>query len=134
MRAITTVLIAIAALASPLHAQRQGDTGEGEQLFKLVCAMCHSLTPPMKTAPPISHAAGFYLAKHPDRAAAIKAMVAFLKNPTVEQSLLPVMAVERYGLMPTQSHLSDTQLAAVAAYVLTVADTAHVRREHPPED
>jgi hypothetical protein len=45
------------------------------------------------------------------------------------------MAIERFGLMPAQAHLTDAQRVAVARYVLTLADTAHGQgggHRHPP--
>ena len=80
---------------------------------------------PAEGGPPISHAAAYYLRKHasPDSAAA--AIVAYLKEPAAERSLLPAHAIERFGIMPSQAHLSNAQLNAVARYVLTLADTAH---------
>src|SRR5690606_36459531 len=110
---------------APLAAQEPAQVSEGEHIFKMVCAMCHSVKPPATAAPPMSHATAYYLRKHGTPAAATQALIAYLKKPTAEQSLLPPMAIERFGLMPAQTHLSDAQLAAVAGYVLTLADTTH---------
>ena len=74
----------------------------------------------------MSHAAAYYLRKHQDVDSAAAAMAAYLKQPAAERSALPAMAVERFGLMPSQAHLSDAQLQAVTRYTLTLADTAHV--------
>ena len=127
MRAIR-VLVGLTVLSAvPAAAQQTPVQPDGRAVFEMVCAMCHSVTPPAKLAPPMSHAAAYYLRRHgaPDSAAA--AIVAYLKAPSAESSVLPSHAIERFGLMPTQSHLSEAQLKAVAQYVLTVADTAHVR-------
>lgn len=127
MRSIRLMVGLLVLSAVPAAAQQTPAQPEGQTVFEMVCAMCHSVTPPARLAPPISHAAAYYLRKHetPDSAAA--AIVAYLKAPSAETSVLPAHAIERFGLMPPQSHLSDDQLNAVARYVLTVADTAHVR-------
>lgn len=116
----------LALSALPVTGQT-GEKPDGKVLFETVCAMCHSVQPPPKLAPAISHAAAYYLRKHASVDAAANAMVAFLKNPQKETSAIPPHAIERFGLMPAQAHLSDSQLQAVARYALTLADTAHVR-------
>jgi mono/diheme cytochrome c family protein len=126
MRHTALVLPLLLAGAFPLAAQ-EAPQAEGEQIFQLVCAMCHSITPPARLAPPLSHAAAYYLRKHPDLAAAAGAMVSFLKDPAADRSAMPAHAVERFGLMPSQGHLSDAQLLSVARYALSLADTAHVQ-------
>jgi mono/diheme cytochrome c family protein len=129
MRAVPVLLALLAASAAPLAAQEQA-APDGAQIFELVCAMCHSVNPPAKAAPPISHAVAFYLRKHGNADTAAAAMVAYLKQPDAERSLIPAMAIERFGLMPSQGHLSDAQLQAVARYALSLADTAHVSGHH----
>jgi cytochrome c len=132
-RALRVVTI-LACMATAPAAAQQATAPDGAQLFELVCAMCHSVQPPAKAAPPMSHAASYYVRKHKDPAAAVAAMVAYLKEPAAEQSALPAHAIERFGLMPSQRHLPDAQLQAVARYVLTLADTTHVHggHEHTP--
>jgi cytochrome c len=111
--------------AGPLSAQQSTPQPDGAQIFNLVCAMCHSVNPPAKTAPPMSHAAAYYVRKHSDPEAAAAALVAYLKAPAAERSALPAHAIERFGIMPSQAHLPEAQLQAVARYALTLADTAH---------
>ena len=64
--------------------------------------------------------------KYPQPADAAAALAAYVRAPDAAKSLLPAHAIERFGLMPAQSQLNDAQLDAVARYVLTLADTAHV--------
>jgi cytochrome c len=125
MRVAALLAILVPLLAAPAGAQ-DATHPEGAQLFQLVCAMCHSVNPPAKAAPPISHAAAYYLRRHGEVDAAMAAMVAFLKEPSAETSAMPPHAVERFGLMPPQDHLTDAQLRAVAVYSLSLADTVHV--------
>lgn len=136
MRSFVIVVALAVAAAVPLSAQQQDPLSDGELLFQLVCAMCHSVEPPMKTAPSMSHVSAFYLREYEDFEAAVTAMVDFLKEPTVERSVIPAMAIEQFGLMPAQAHLSDAQLEAVARYVLELADMTHVEddRGHGQRD
>ncbi len=115
------------------HLTPGADDPDGKMLYELVCAMCHTMEPPPTLAPPISHAAAYYHHRFESEEEAVAAMVAFLREPSEEASLLPARAIERFGLMPPQSHLSDEQLAAVARYSLSLADTTHGRgmRDHP---
>jgi len=100
---------------------------DGKAIFELVCAMCHTLEPPPNLAPPISHAAAYYFHRFETEDEAVAAMVAFMREPSEAASILPAMAIERFGLMPPQAHLSQEQLEAVARYSLTLADTTHGR-------
>jgi len=128
MRIHLALAAACCVLATPAAGQQPAaDQAEGKAVFDMVCAMCHSITPPAKLAPPISHAAGFYAQRYTDADSAAAAMVAYLKEPDAETSLVPAHAIERYGLMQSQAHLSDAQLHAVARYVLTLADMEHMR-------
>ncbi|HSJ23147.1 MAG TPA: cytochrome c [Longimicrobiales bacterium] len=129
MRMAIVAAAITAVMAVPAGAQ-QADATEGARIFELVCAMCHSVEPPAKAAPPMSHAAAYYLRKHADTAEAVAALVSYLKEPVAERSAMPAHAIERFGLMPAQSHLSDAQLQAVSRYVLTLADTTHVHGGH----
>jgi cytochrome c len=129
MRAAALTATLIVLMATPAAAQQRGDE-EGARIFDMVCAMCHSMTPPAKAAPPMSHAAAYYIRKHDTMPASVAALVAYLKEPVAERSAMPAHAIERFGLMPPQAHLSDAQLQAVARYVLALADTAHVSAGH----
>lgn len=126
MRPVLATAALLALAAAPASAQQRA-ASEGEQIFNLVCAMCHSVNPPAKAAPPMSHAAAYYVRKYREKPAIVAAMVAYLKEPAAEKSAMPAHAIERFGLMPSQGHLSEQQLRAAAEYVITLADTAHVR-------
>jgi cytochrome c len=127
--ALTATFLLLVATA-PAAAQQPAAQPDGAQIFTLVCAMCHSVAPPAKAAPPMSHAVAYYLRKHGEAPKAVDALVAYLKEPAAERSAMPAHAIERFGLMPSQAHLGDAQLRAVATYVITLADTAHVRGNH----
>jgi cytochrome c len=132
MRSAIGVVAALFLAVVPASAQQATPDPEGAQIFDLVCAMCHSLNPPPKAAPPISHAAAYYLRKYEETDAAAEAMVAYMKEPAEERSVMPPMAIERFGLMPAQAHLTDAQLLAVARYVIALADVGHSHHENHP--
>lgn len=123
---VGAVLVVVATGHAAGQQATRAPAPDGAQLFELVCAMCHSVAPPARTAPPMSHAAAYYVRRHGNTPAAVAAMVSFLKEPSAERSVMPAHAIERFGLMPSQGHLPDAHLEAVVRYVLTLADTAHV--------
>ncbi|MHB1329369.1 MAG: c-type cytochrome [Gemmatimonadales bacterium] len=125
MRSLLVVASLVSLTTGTLTAQQASPPSEGQQIFQTVCAMCHSVTPPPKLAPPISHAAAYYVRRYADP---LPPLLAYLKEPAAERSAMPPHVIERFGIMPPQSHLSEAQLTAVARYILTLADTAHVRR------
>ena len=114
-----------AAAAGEPAAAASASPPDGKMIFEIGCALCHSLNPPAKKAPPISHAASYYLRRHGSEEAAVQAMVAFLQAPSAASSILPAHAIERFGLMPAQDHLSREQLVAVARYAVSMADKEH---------
>ena len=132
MRRRGAFLLLFAAGVSPLAAQAGAPDADGAEVFQMVCSMCHTVNPPPKAAPPMSHATGFYLRQHETVEAAATAIVAYLKQPDSTRSALPAHAITRFGLMPSQAHLTDVQLGAVARYVLTLADTTHRMPMGPP--
>jgi mono/diheme cytochrome c family protein len=125
---ITAALLALAVTLGAGQTRPAAD--DGREVFERVCAACHSLHPPAQAAPPISHAAAYYVQRHAGAEAAAAAMVAYLKQPDAARSLLPARALERFGLMPPVDYLSDEELLAVARYALSLPDTAHGRGGH----
>lgn len=121
----------IAGLVSASAVQAQNAPkpahAEGEQVFQTVCSVCHSVQPPAKAAPPMAHAAAYYLRRHTNADSAAAAIVAYIRQPAAERSAMPPHVITRFGLMPPHGHLPEAQLKAAARYVLTLADTMHVR-------
>jgi mono/diheme cytochrome c family protein len=109
------------------------DTGavavaRGRAIFVSTCRSCHTVSPPPQAAPPMSRIAQRYLAVSGSRKAAAAKIAEWLFGPSAEKSLLPPSDVARFGVMPHQP-LADAGRFAVAAYVLTLADsTPHGRR------
>ena len=97
----------------------------GKQVFETTCTSCHTVQPPVKNAPPMSHIARHYRQAVPARDSAIARLEAWLVEPDPARSLLPAHARERFGLMP-MIPLEAEQRRAVAAYVWTLADSARM--------
>lgn len=134
LRALTSpALFALAAGCGPSLEQAPPAAGtgpllaaapalvDGKQIFEAVCAQCHAVEPPPKLAPPMSHVARHYL-EDSDPEQARERIAAWLPAPSAERSLLPGHAIATWGLMPPLE-LSPSQARAVAAFVLTLADT-----------
>jgi cytochrome c len=107
-----------AQAAAPHHAQQSAEAqlALGEQLFQRVCSACHSLEGPPQMAPPMTHVARHYRQAFGDRERGTAHMVAFVREPSAERSVLPAHARERWGLMPPLP-LPEAELRAVAEYV-----------------
>lgn len=92
---------------------------EGETLFQVNCASCHSVQAPPMLAPPMSHVARHYREALPDREAFVERIVAWVVDPSPDLSLMPERAVQRFGLMPAQI-VAEAELAAIAEYIYTL--------------
>ncbi|MBX3174047.1 MAG: c-type cytochrome [Gemmatimonadaceae bacterium] len=122
MRSILTLLLlaGLASLASaPVKAQQA--TPDGKATFEVLCASCHSVSPPAKTAPPMTHVIRHYRQAFATDSAGIEAIVRWVQAPAAEHSKMPAHAIERFGLMPAFP-LPEEQLRAVARYVWTLTD------------
>lgn len=120
------VVLGLVPCARPALAQAVADDSRlanGRSIVRSVCAACHSEQPPPKLAPPLTHIATRYREAVPDSAAAIARIVAWIRAPHADRSLMPKMARERWGLMPPLP-LPETQLGDAALYVWTLSATA----------
>ncbi len=115
-------VVAPSSLWSQSSATRADTIARGRAIFVATCRTCHTVTPPPQAAPPISVIAQRYLAGSDARGAAAR-IADWLAMPSVEKSLLPKAEVARFGVMPHQP-LADAGRFSVAAYVLTLADSA----------
>ncbi len=95
---------------------------QGKQIVTTVCVACHTEQPPPKLAPPLAHVSQRYRMQHGgDREKALARIVAWIKAPAKEKSLMPPMAIERFGLMAPLP-LPDSLLHAAAAYVWSLSE------------
>ncbi|ABB24822.1 c-type cytochrome [Pelodictyon luteolum] len=90
---------------------------DGKAVFERNCSVCHSVAPPPKSAPPIIPIASRYRAKFSSKAEGVKAMTAFMQSPSKAASVIEAQAIERFGLMPAMSALSEADLRAAAGWV-----------------
>jgi len=110
-------LIALTVLLFSAHAAEGATTAaEGKAIFERNCSVCHSVSPPPKSAPPIMPIAAVYHRQFPDKAEGVKYMAAFMKSPAKEKSKVDPEAINRFGLMPPMA-LGDAELDAVAGWV-----------------
>ncbi len=92
----------------------------GQQVVELVCSVCHSMDSPPLTAPPLTHIARHLREAFSDEDEAVRHMLAYLPAPDQERSVMPPMAVERFGLMPPQP-LPPEMIEAAARYIWGLA-------------
>lgn len=106
---------------------------QGKQLVTTVCAACHTEQPPAKLAPPLAHVSHRYRTQlKGDRDATLDRIVAWIKAPAKDRSLMPPMAIERFGLMAPLP-LPDEQLHAAAAYLWSLSEGERgMGMEHKP--
>ena len=95
----------------------------GKAIVGTIYSACHTEQPPPKTAPPLSHVARRYRIMAGDSAAALARLTAWIAAPAKDRSLMPAMAIDRFGLMAPLP-LPEEQRLAAAAYVLSLADSA----------
>ena len=108
------------APVGPAAAQRTvAQLEAGRQVVRTVCLTCHTEQPPMKAAPPFAMIAIHYRGAVPDSVAAVARIAAWVRAPARERSLMPAMAIERFGVMPPLV-LPDSLLEAAAVYVLSL--------------
>lgn len=99
----------------------------GKAICVSTCRSCHTVSPPTQAAPPMSRIAQRYLAVSGSRKVASAKIMEWIFGPAALKSLLPASAVARFGVMPHQP-LADAGRFAVAAYVLTLAESTPRRR------
>lgn len=121
IRLLSAVLMLVAVPA--LLVGQDQTVSEGKQVFEATCIACHSLTPPMKLAPPMVMIARHYREKYTSDSSGIGAVTRFLLEPDSSRSALPAHAIERFGLMPKLPGITPTQARAVASYVWSLSDT-----------
>ena len=95
---------------------RTGEIVSGQELHERNCAVCHSMRPPAKTAPPIVGLAARYRTVYGNKADAVAAMVSFMKKPDAANTALGPRAIKRFGLMPVMS-MTDEELEKVSGWL-----------------
>lgn len=88
----------------------------GQELYEANCAVCHSMRPPAKTAPPIVGLAARFRKVYGNKEDAVKTMVSFMKEPDAGNTTLGPRAIQRFGLMPAMS-MPDEELEIVSGWL-----------------
>jgi hypothetical protein len=99
----------------------------GKQIFETVCAGCHTVEPPPDSAPPMAHVVRHLRMELKTYEAFAEHVRSYVSAPAAERSLLPPMAIERFGLMGALP-MGDSILTDVAAYLWTLGDSARPGR------
>jgi mono/diheme cytochrome c family protein len=89
---------------------------DGEKLYNLRCAACHSLNPPPTLAPPVRGLIRHYTDEHQSKKEVIKAIINFAKNPSEDHMVFPEMAKDRFGNMPPIP-FDEKELKVIAAWM-----------------
>jgi hypothetical protein len=123
-----------AATPVPHRLDRAAVDSLGARTVRGTCLACHTMHGPATLAPPFAMIAARYRAATPSKADAAARMVRYIRQPMADSSLLPPMAIERFGLMPALP-LPDSVLFAAATFVLDAApagaaDAAGMRHQH----
>lgn len=113
--ALVILLLCVSRLAGA-----QDAVPDGKTTFEVVCAACHSINPPHKLAPPISHVARYYKRHFATEPEFVEAVVQWVINPQKERSKMPAHVIENFGIMAAFP-LPEAQLREVAKYVYTLA-------------
>lgn len=104
----------------------------GAAVYQDVCSECHSLQPPPRLAPPLTHVGRMVKSQVDDRAAFTRHIVTYVQAPSEDRSLLPVQAIRRFGLMPAQV-VTEHRLEDAAAWLWVMADSAQGGMDHDGE-
>jgi hypothetical protein len=132
--AVATALMLVSAcggeaVPDPNAPPTSEQIARGEAVYQDVCSECHSLQPPPNLGPPFTHLGRMLKSELESRADFTRHVVTWVPNPSVDRSLLPDMAVERFGLMPAQV-VEEERLTDVAAYLWVMADSAEGGMDH----
>lgn len=93
---------------------------DGKTTFETICAACHSINPPHKLAPPMSHVARYYKRAFTNEAEFTEAVVRWVREPDRERSKMPAHVFDNFAIMPAFP-LPEPQLREVAKYIWTLA-------------
>lgn len=92
---------------------------DGKTTFETICAACHSINPPHKLAPPMSHVARYYKRAFTTEAEFTEAVVRWVREPDRERSKMPAHVFDNFAIMPAFP-LPESQLREVAKYLWTL--------------
>lgn len=99
------------------------EIARGEQVYELVCSACHTLDPPPDSAPPMRHVVRHLRRDLTTFEAFSEHVQSYVPAPDAERSMLPPMAIERFGVMAPLP-LADDVLHSAAAYLWSLSTPA----------
>ena len=113
----------------------QASMHPGRKVFESACMSCHAIEGKPTVAPPIFAVKNHVMGKYSDRDAFIQRVTSWVKAPNADDVLMPG-AVNKFGLMPALTTVSDDELKAVAEYLydtdMSLPDwyKQHYKEEH----
>lgn len=119
LRCALRVLTPLALVGTVLEAQAAG-VPDGKTTFETICAACHSVNPPAKLAPPMSHVSRYYKRTMTNEAEFVEAVVRWVREPDRARSKMPPHVFDNFAIMPAFP-LPEPQLREVAKYIWTLA-------------
>lgn len=119
LRPALRTLAPLALAGSVLEAQAV-PVQDGKTTFETICAACHSVNPPAKLAPPMSHVSRYYKRTFTTEAEFVEAVVRWVREPDRARSKMPPHVWDNFAIMPGFP-LPEPQLREVAKYIWTLA-------------
>jgi len=119
LRSSLRTLAPLALVGTVLEAQT-ATVQDGKTTFETICAACHSVNPPAKLAPPISHVSRYYKRTFTNEAEFVEAVVRWVREPDRARSKMPPHVFDNFAIMPAFP-LPEPQLREVAKYIWTLA-------------
>ncbi len=95
---------------------------DAEALFDAKCAVCHSKAKPTDMskvlAPALMGVMRHVKIEYPQKEEAVKFMVDYILEPTVQKAICMPQKIERFGLMPSQKgNVTPAELEKITAWM-----------------
>jgi cytochrome c len=87
----------------------------GDVLYNKYCSVCHTMSPPVASAPAIKSVAALYRRKYPQKTEGVARIAAFVKLPSLKNAL-DQDAISRFGLM-ARVPATGKEIQAVAEWL-----------------
>ncbi len=115
-------LLRLTLAASLSAALSFGAPVNGKELFEAKCTACHITTPPNDpstlVAPPAMGIMRHVTMTYPSKDEAVKFIVEYVQNPTLQKAVCMPQSIDRFGLMPSQKGAATPEeFKAIAEYL-----------------
>jgi hypothetical protein len=111
---ISAVLMFV-PLCLPSSASAAGAIPDGTTLYNKYCSVCHAVSSPSMSAPPMRKISSLYRSKYPGRTEGSSRIMAFVKLPSVKNAI-DQDAITKYGLM-SRVPATGREMQAVAEWL-----------------